>query len=113
MPSNQPESMHSGEFSRASRSQGQLYLHGAAVPIKTASAMKVWDGAACSPADADLFFPEKGHWPVEALELCQVCPVMMLCCATFGPVVNDGVVGGQTAVQRRTEPARRSVGSAA
>ena len=90
--------------------RGQLYLAGARVPIALSSAGLVWESALCAQVDPEIFFPQQGEQPEEALEVCGRCPVRDLCRETFGEIVADGVVGGQTANERRLGRARRRNG---
>jgi WhiB family redox-sensing transcriptional regulator len=69
--------------------------------------MAVWDGAVCADMDPEVFFPSQGRSSAEAMEACASCPVTELCRETFGPIVDYGVVGGQTAEERRLDRMRR------
>jgi WhiB family redox-sensing transcriptional regulator len=64
-------------------------------------ARAVWESALCAQVDPELFFPEKGQPSTAARVVCARCPVTALCLATFGPLVDHGVVGGRTAQERR------------
>jgi hypothetical protein len=92
------------------RAHGRLYtrydgarirLPGARAEINAGAARRVWDGALCAQVDPELFFPEQGGDPRPARAVCLACPVRALCLDTFGPVVDHGVVGGLTEVERR------------
>lgn len=76
-----------------------LNVAGAAVPAH--AAQQVWASALCAQVDPELFFPEKGGSPAAAKAVCAECPVTALCLATFGPLVDHGVIGGLTAKERR------------
>ena len=65
------------------------------------AARQVWASALCAQVDPELFFPEKGGSPAAAKAVCAECPVSALCLATFGPLVDHGVIGGLTAKERR------------
>ena len=65
------------------------------------AAREVWASALCAEVDPELFFPEKGSSPAAAKAICAACSVAELCLATFGPLVDHGVVGGLTAGERR------------
>ena len=106
MTSRQAEGAPSGGRGRGVP-RGKLYLAGARVPIALSAARAVWDAASCAETDPEIFFPRQGEQADEALELCGRCPVRDLCRATFGEIVTDGVVGGQSANERRIERARR------
>lgn len=73
----------------------------ALLPVDISAAKEVWDGALCAQTDPDAFFPAKGEPAEPAKRICQACPVRELCLATFGPVLEYGVVGGLTAQERR------------
>jgi WhiB family transcriptional regulator, redox-sensing transcriptional regulator len=75
---------------------------------RAGAAREVWASALCAQVDPDLFFPEKGQPSAPAKAVCARCPVTALCLETFGPLVDQGVVGGLTAQERR---ARRKAGS--
>src|SRR5215207_9796773 len=75
------------------------------------AAREVWASALCAQVDPELFFPEKGQPSGPAKALCAACPVTALCLATFGPLVDHGVVGGLTAQERAA--ARRADRTAA
>lgn len=64
-------------------------------------ARHVWESALCAQVDPEVFFPEKGQPAAVAKANCAACPVTVLCLATFGPLVTDGVVGGLSAEERR------------
>ncbi len=70
-------------------------------------ARTVWESALCAQVDPELFFPEKGGTPAPARSVCARCPVTALCLATFGPLIDHGVVGGLTGKERAL--ARRAV----
>jgi WhiB family redox-sensing transcriptional regulator len=74
---------------------------GATVPAD--AAREVWASALCAQVDPDLFFPEKGQPSAPAKAVCARCPVTALCLATFGPLVDHGVVGGLTAAEREDQ----------
>ena len=74
---------------------------GASVPAD--AAREVWASALCAQVDPELFFPEKGQPSAPAKAVCAACPVTALCLATFGPLVDHGVVGGLTAEERRLQ----------
>jgi WhiB family transcriptional regulator, redox-sensing transcriptional regulator len=63
-------------------------------------ARAVWESALCAQVDPELFFPEKGSNATSAKAVCTRCPVTALCLATFGPLVDYGVVGGLTVRER-------------
>jgi WhiB family redox-sensing transcriptional regulator len=65
------------------------------------AAREVWASALCAQVDPELFFPETGGSAAAAKAVCAECPVTALCLATFGPLVDLGVVGGLTAGERR------------
>src|SRR5215208_5936208 len=67
------------------------------------AAREVWASALCAQVDPELFFPEKGQPSGPAKAVCAACPVTALCLATFGPLVDHGVVGGLTAEERRLQ----------
>jgi WhiB family redox-sensing transcriptional regulator len=67
------------------------------------AAREVWESALCAQVDPELFFPEKGQPSPPAKAVCAACPVTALCLATFGPLVDHGVVGGLTAQERRQQ----------
>lgn len=73
---------------------------GASVPAD--AAREVWASALCAQVDPELFFPEKGGSPAAAKAVCAQCPVTALCLATFGPLVDHGVIGGLTANERES-----------
>src|SRR5215207_5779220 len=75
------------------------------------AAREVWASALCAQVDPELFFPEKGQPSGPAKAVCAACPVTALCLATFGPLVDHGVVGGLTAQERAA--ARRADRTAA
>ena len=64
------------------------------------AAREVWASALCAQVDPELFFPEKGQPGAPAKAVCAACPVTALCLATFGPLVDHGVVGGLSAAER-------------
>jgi WhiB family redox-sensing transcriptional regulator len=70
-----------------------------ALDIKAAK--EVWDSALCAQVDPELFFPEKGQSPREAIRICGACSVRSQCLDLFGDVLDFGVVGGLTEKQRR------------
>ena len=65
-------------------------------------ARAVWESALCAQVDPELFFPGKGEPTAPAKAVCARCPVTALCLATFGPLVDHGVVGGLSAKERRS-----------
>src|SRR5829696_4347624 len=67
------------------------------------AAREVWASALCAQVDPELFFPEWGGNAEPAKAVCARCPVTALCLATFGPLVEHGVVGGLTAGERRRQ----------
>ena len=71
------------------------------VSVPADAAWQVWASALCAEVDPELFFPEKGGSAAEAKAVCAECPVAALCLATFGPLVDHGVIGGLTAKERR------------
>lgn len=62
-----------------------------------------WMGhALCREVDTDLFFPEHGGNPRQAVRVCRECPVQEDCLSyalSIGPV--HGVWGGTTETERR------------
>lgn len=83
---------------------GQLiYLPEPMLPVDLNSAAEVWDDALCAQIDPELFFPSRGDVPTAhaAKQICNSCPVQELCLTTFGPVLDDGIVGGLTPRERR------------
>lgn len=70
------------------------------VSVPADAARTVWASALCAQVDPELFFPEKGGSPAAAKTVCAECPVTALCLATFGPLVDHGVIGGLTAHER-------------
>lgn len=59
------------------------------------------DDAACAGVDPDLFFPDEGEHPTEALAICAVCPVRAECLEeAIRTDERHGVWGGMTARQR-------------
>jgi WhiB family redox-sensing transcriptional regulator len=78
----------------------RLKLPGTRRTISRDDAIQVWDDALCAQVDPELFFPDKGDSAAPARRVCGLCEVTALCLATFGPVVDHGVVGGQTPQQR-------------
>lgn len=78
------------------------------------AAREVWSSALCAQVDPELFFPVKGEPTAPAKAVCAACPVTALCLATFGPLVDHGVVGGLSARERRSaRRGRRAVRPAA
>jgi len=73
------------------------------VTVPADAAREVWASALCAQVDPELFFPEKGQPSAPAKAVCAACPVTALCLATFGPLVDHGVVGGLTAEERRLQ----------
>jgi WhiB family redox-sensing transcriptional regulator len=81
---------------------------------RLAAAIEVWDGALCTQVDPELFFPELGQPTREAKAICAACPVRVACLAVFGELLAFGVVGGQSAQDRRARRvAARRDGAAA
>jgi WhiB family redox-sensing transcriptional regulator len=70
------------------------------VSVPADAAREVWASALCAQVDPDLFFPEKGQPSAPAKAVCARCPVTALCLATFGPLVDHGVVGGLSERER-------------
>ena len=64
------------------------------------AARKIWDAALCAQVDPELWFPEVGEPAREAKAICAACPVRATCLDVFGDLPY-GVVGGQSAKQRR------------
>lgn len=77
---------------------GRLRLPGTRRTISRAAAETVWDSALCAQVDPELFFPDRGQAAQSraARAICRRCDVRALCLATFGPLINHGVVGGTT-----------------
>lgn len=69
--------------------------------VDRAAAIEVWDNALCAEVDPALFFPGKGEPAEPAKQICRRCGVRELCLETFGPIIDDGVVGGLTARERQ------------
>jgi len=67
------------------------------------AAKEVWDGALCAQVDPELFFPDKGQSPRDALRICDACAVRAQCLDVFGDALDFGVVGGLTGKQRRAQ----------
>lgn len=88
----------------------RLYLPSLTVPVDMAAAGQVWAEALCAQTDPELFFPTRGDSKRsrQALAVCSRCPVVELCHETFGPVIEHGVVGGRTAIQREALRRRRA-----
>lgn len=63
-------------------------------------ARTVWESALCAQVDPELFFPEKGGSTAPAKSVCARCPVTALCLSTFGPLIEHGVVGGMSGIER-------------
>ena len=62
---------------------------------------EVLDGALCAETDPDAFFPDKGHNPWLAKDVCRQCPVMDACRQwAIGTRQPHGVWGGLTADER-------------
>lgn len=82
---------------------GQVWLPGARAPIDAGAARRVWAGALCAQTDPELFFPARGDGATSrrARQVCGRCEVRAECLTTFGPVIDDGIVGGLTAGQRQ------------
>ncbi|MGI8663089.1 MAG: WhiB family transcriptional regulator [Acidimicrobiales bacterium] len=58
--------------------------------------------AACTGADPDLFFPDRGELALAAKVVCAVCPVREQCLAHALVFHEDhGVWGGTTPTERR------------
>jgi WhiB family redox-sensing transcriptional regulator len=69
-----------------------------AIPMDTG-----WQGwAACTGADPDLFFPDRGELALDAKAVCATCPVIEECLAHALTHHEDhGVWGGTTPTERR------------
>ena len=60
------------------------------------------ESAACKGKDVDLFFSGPGMLPVEALRLCQSCPVRVDCLSyAVDNHIDHGMWGGLSARERR------------
>lgn len=89
-----------------SRPDGEcVYLPMPLLPIDRRTAQKVWDAALCTQVDPELFFPTQGETgqatTAEAKAICAQCEVQQLCLETFGTLLDHGIVGGKSAVERR------------
>ena len=64
--------------------------------------------AACRGVRLEVFFPAMGVRPVEALAMCEECPVRLRCLEyALGEGIAHGVFGGMTERERRAERRRR------
>lgn len=64
--------------------------------------------ALCAQVDSDLFFPEQGASPRQAIAICNECPVRALCLDEALSVGRaHGVWGGKTEAQRRAMRPKR------
>lgn len=64
--------------------------------------------AACRGVRVEVFFPPNGVRPVEALAMCEECPVRLRCLEyALDEGMAHGVYGGMTERQRRAERRRR------
>jgi WhiB family redox-sensing transcriptional regulator len=90
-------------------------LPGGGPALERAGAEKVWASGLCTQVDPELFFPENGraHQARTAVAVCRRCPVQTRCLELFGDVVDQGVVGGLTADERKKRRRRRLSGVAA
>ena len=73
--------------------------------------MTDWRASAlCAQTDPEIFFPEKGESPTDALKICAKCPVARECrdwITTHEGTYRYGIWGGTSAKQRRREHSRQ------